>query len=396
MMASLRALSSRLALAFLFCAFCAACQSRQIRAVVAASPTAKTSPSPQAPLRLAPVVAPPPAAIKAALAAVNAADDAWNRGDAAAFLKNYSPAAQWTYPAAAPSKLQPPNKVVLQRKQLEQTLAAPGFRFSPYNTTQTWVSFPSANVAEVHSIIEFVNRKPAGPYLNGPVVRTLNNVNGTWTIIHDISGANLAGSVDICGNIGESCCAGWVYGGSGIPQKITTCASGAACSGGVCIAGPTPAPCGGLGQDCCPDPDNNDNAYDFCTSVSDTVCYTWQGPHGTCQPCGAQGQGVCASNHCARPARSHVAASASPAAAPDSPAAAVAAPAAASAPPRRAIPALDAARRVTRRAPAALPVPATSISIFKTASRSAPSIVATRRANPVRPGPTNVAARASF
>ncbi|HLW72335.1 MAG TPA: hypothetical protein VKS22_17150 [Candidatus Binataceae bacterium] len=290
-----------LVLTFVICAFYA-CQSRKPSA--AAVPTGSSSPSHQAAIRLASVVAPPSAgqpvqAIKAALAVVKAADDAWNRGDAKAFFKNYSNDAHWTYSAATPTKLPAPNQVILQRQQLEQTISAAGFRFSPYKTTQTWISFPSANVAEVHSIIEFVNGRAAGPYVNGPVVSTLNNVNGTWTITHVVSGVNLIGHLDICGFIGAACCSGWVYNGSGIPQPIRTCESGAACNGDICVAGPTPVPCGGLGQDCCPDPDSNDSAYDFCTSVSDTVCYTWQGPHGTCEPCGAPGQGVCASNHCA-------------------------------------------------------------------------------------------------
>ncbi len=230
-------------------------------------------------------------AIRSITGTIDAADKAWNSGEAKTWASHYSSHAEWTY--ASPGS----GKVVMQRRQVEKMLPGTQFEFHPYTRTRTWISFTSSNAAEVHSILQFTHGNAVAPMVNGPIVQTLTYDNGIWLIVRQFGGS--IPHLNVCGVVGNACCSGWVSGGFQLPRHIEFCGAGATCNAQhTCVAAQPPPACGGLGQQCCPDPDSNDPAYDYCSDVK-ALCYPWQGPHGTCEACGGAGQGPCPSSGCA-------------------------------------------------------------------------------------------------
>jgi hypothetical protein len=229
-------------------------------------------------------------AIRAITQVIDSADQAWSHGDAKAWASNYSSHAEWTN---APSRSR---KIVTSRRQMEKMLPISQFQFHPYARSRIWIRFTAGNRAEVHSNIQFTHGKPVALFANGPSVQLLTLEGGAWRIVGQYNGP--IPHLNICGIVGNSCCSGWVNGGFQGPLHINFCNSNAVCSANnTCVAAPPAPGCGGLGQQCCPDPDSNDPSYDYCSDTK-AVCAPWQGPRGTCNPCGAAGQGVCPSTGC--------------------------------------------------------------------------------------------------
>jgi hypothetical protein len=75
--------------------------------------------------------------------------------------------------------------------------------------------------------------------------------------------------------------------------QVGVCHGGTCTEKHICVAAPPPPACGGLGQECCKDPDFYDQTFDLCKDSKTTTCYTWEGSHGTCEACGAAGQAAC-------------------------------------------------------------------------------------------------------
>jgi hypothetical protein len=231
-------------------------------------------------------------AIRAITGVVTAADQAWNHGDAKTWASHYSSHAEWV-DASSMSR-----KIVTSRRQMDKMLPVSQSQFHPYTRSQIWIRFTASNSAEVHSNIQFTHGKPVAPFVNGPMVQLLTFNQGTWLIIGQYVGSIPHWRNSACGLIGNSCCSGWVNGGFQGPQHIEFCTGNAVCSANnTCIAAPPPPACGGLGQPCCADPNSNDTAYDYCSDKT-AVCAPWQGSHGTCNSCGAAGQGICPSTGC--------------------------------------------------------------------------------------------------
>lgn len=221
---------------------------------------------------------------------LDASDRAWNSGDAKTWVSFYSHDAEWT--TAAPRS----RKTVLRRKELEKQLPRSQFEFHPFTRTRTWITFTAPDRAEVHSVIQFVRGKPVAPFVNGPLIQTLDYQKGSWVIISQYGGA--VPYVGRCGVVGGQCCSSWANGGFGPPIHVEICYGNATCSShGVCVAAPPAPACGTLGNQCCPDPDSADTSYDYCSDPK-AVCFPWLGTHGTCEACGASGQAPCPSSGC--------------------------------------------------------------------------------------------------
>ena len=230
-------------------------------------------------------------AVRAISETIDAADLAWNHGDTKAWTSHYSSRARWVNASSRA------RRTVISRPQVEKMLPRSQFEFHPYTRTQTWIRFIAPNRAEVHSHIQFTRGKPVAPFADGPTVQLLTLEGGTWRIVGQYNGA--IPHSNICGIIGNACCSGWRSGGFGPPLHINFCNSNAVCSGNnTCVAAPPAPACGGAGEQCCRDPNSEDTAYDYCTDPK-TGCYPWQGPHGTCNPCGTAGQSVCPFTGCA-------------------------------------------------------------------------------------------------
>ncbi len=229
--------------------------------------------------------------VRAITQAIDAADLAWNHGDAKAWASHYSSRAEWVY-ASSKSR-----STVMSRQQMEKMLPRSQFQFHPYTRTRTWIRFTAGNRAEVHSDIHFIRSKPVAPFVNGPMIQMMTLNEGVWQIVGQYNGP--VRRRNTCGVIGNSCCSGLRSGGFGPPVQVNFCNGNAVCGGNnTCVAAPPPPACGGSGEPCCADPDSEDTAYDYCTDPK-TGCYPWQGPHGTCNLCGAAGQSVCPFTGCA-------------------------------------------------------------------------------------------------
>ncbi len=229
-------------------------------------------------------------AIRAISEVVDAADLAWSHGDTKGWASHYSSQAKWVH-ADATSR-----SAATSRLQVEKMIPVAQSHFHPYTRTQIWIHFTAPNRAEVYSNIQFTRGKPAAPFANGPTLQLLTLEGGTWRIVGQYNGA--IPHTNVCGIIGNACCSGWVNGGFQGPLHINFCNGNAVCSANnTCVAAPPPPACGGIGQACCPDPDSNDQSYDYCSDKT-AVCAPWQGAHGTCNPCGAAGQGICPSTGC--------------------------------------------------------------------------------------------------